>query len=204
MPFTYIERSTALRAVFQSEKLGVISNSDLGAYKSGSGTADIRQEIDVNAASNVSKPDTEIETLNQFAQKFKKGDLFKSASEICDLHIVPTGETVAGMPDFWNRAQLTGDNLRERIYTTLYPRLTTRSNTYTVHYRVQTLKEVPTGRTTAAQWATWDESKDKVLSECRGSTVIERYIDPNQSALTDDYLDAAYHFRVVSTQRFIP
>lgn len=204
VPFSYIERSTALRAVFKSERLGVISNSDIGTYKSGSETTDIRREIDVNAASNVMKKDTEIETLNQFAQKFKAGGLFKSASEICDLHIVPTGETVAGMPDFWNRAQLTGDNLRERIYTTLYPRLTTRSNTYTVHYRVQTLKEVPAGRKTAAQWATWNESKDKVLSEYRGSAVIERYIDANQGGITDNYLDDWYRFRVVSTQRFVP
>ena len=32
---------------------------------------------------------------------------------------------------------LTGDNSRERIYATIYPRLTTKSNTYTVHMRVQ-------------------------------------------------------------------
>lgn len=218
MPFTYIERSTALRAVFKSEKLGVILNDDNPAYKSGSTTVEIRREIDVNNEGSATKKDTEIETLNQFAQKFKDGNLFKSASEICDLHIVPTGESVARMPDYWNRAQLTGDNLRERIYTTLYPRLTTRSNTFTVHYRVQALKEVPVGRTSAAQWATWNEARDKVLSEIRGSAIIERYVDPNQGASTpanpkghlpdfatvDDNLDDYYRFRVVSTQRFAP
>ena len=231
MPFTYIERSTALRAALKPEKLGVIRNDDRDFYKSGSATVDIRKEIDVNAAASATKKDTEIETLNQFAQRFASGELFKSASEICDLHIVPTGESVAGMPDYWNHAQLTGDNLRERIYTTLYPRLTTRSNTYTVHYRVQALKEVSAGRTTAAQWAAWNEAGDKVLSECRGSAIIERYVDPNQGAATplnpkddlpdfaktdttdanqngfadrDENLDDYYRFRVLSTQRFTP
>lgn len=40
---------------------------------------------------------------------------------------------------------LTGDNSRERPYATIYPRLTTKSNTYTVHMCVQPLKKVKSG-----------------------------------------------------------
>jgi len=213
MPFTYIERSTALRAVFKAEKLAAIPSNPNGInlYKSGTSTLDIRYEIDVNNAASATKKDSEIETLNQFYRKFTvANELFKSASEICDLHIVPTGQTVAGMPAFWNDHQLTGDNLRERIYTTLYPRLTTKSNTFTVHYRVQVLKQSTGGRSTAAQWATWNEAKDQVLSECRGSTAIERYIDPNDPSLPDfasssaPNMDDYYKFRVVSDRKFTP
>ncbi|MFA6176031.1 MAG: Verru_Chthon cassette protein A [Phycisphaerae bacterium] len=204
MPFTYIERSTALRAVFKAEKLGVIPNTGYVSYKTNVGLKSIRQEIDVNSPVNVAKKDTEIETLNQFAKKFADGKLFKSASEICDVHIVPTGQTAAGMPGFWNTAQPTGDNLRERIYTTLYSRLTTKSNSYTVHFRVQVLKKVP--GTDVAQWV---EGKDRTVSEYRGSTLVERYIDPSDPSLPDftdpantDTLDNHYKFRVVNTKKF--
>jgi hypothetical protein len=207
MPFTYIERSTALRAVFKAEKLGVILNSYYLFYKNNNPAMigkSIRQEIDVNNAASAALKDTGIETLNQFAKKFADGKLFKSASEICDVHIVPTGLTAAKMPEFWNQAQPTGDNLRERIYTTLYPRLTTKSNSYTVHFRVQVLKKVP--GTDVAQWV---EGKDRTVSEYRGSTLVERYIDPGDPDLPDfsdpantDTLDNHYKFRVVNTKKF--
>jgi uncharacterized protein (TIGR02600 family) len=222
MPFTYIERSTALRAVFKAEKLGVIPNAASGSYKSGDASLDIRQEIDINNASSAAKKDSQIETLSQFAKKFDEKDLFKSATEICDLHIVPTGKALAEMPAFWNQNRLTGDNLRERVYTTLYPRLTTKSNTYAVHYRVQVLKQSSAGRSTPEQWATWDESKDPVLAESRGCTIIERYIDPNDPDLPDFATntggnptrfpktanrfnaDSYYRFRIVSNRKFAP
>ena len=37
-----------------------------------------------------------------------------------------------------------GDNLREQPYAHLYGKLTTKSNTFTVYYRVQALKRSPT------------------------------------------------------------
>lgn len=218
VPFTYIERSTALRAVLKAERLGVIPNGLAPFYKNGAKAGNIRREIDAD------------ETLRQFAAKFSDRRLFRTASEICDLHIVPEGGSVEGMPELWSGAQLTGDNLRERIYATLYPRLTTRSNTFTVHYRVQVLKQVPLGRSGAADWAMWSEARDKVLSELRGSTVIERYVDPNQGSQTpgvqddlpdfacptagdlngnnqsdrDEKLDDYYRFRVIGSSRFMP
>jgi hypothetical protein len=60
----------------------------------------------------------------------------------------------------------------------LYAKLTTQSNTYTVHYRVQKLKKA---RCTSA--AQWDESKDNILGEYRGSSLIERYVDPGDANL---------------------
>ncbi len=70
-----------------------------------------------------------------------------------------------GHDHIWSSHIGTGDNMRERIYTTLYPRLTTKSNTYTVYFRVQSLKQ--TSKSAAA--GTWTEGKDAVIGEYRGS-----------------------------------
>ena len=83
------------------------------------------------------------------------------------------------------RKGLTGDNVRERPYTHLYPRLTTQSDTYTVHFRVQSLRQVSVGRKSAADWAVWNEPSDKVDGEERGSRTIERTIDPTDPTLPD-------------------
>lgn len=101
------------------------------------------------------------------------------------------------------------DNLRESPYNALYSRITTKSNTFTVHYRVQALKQVPTpGRA----WLQWIEGKDQVVGEYRGATEIERYLDPNEAGLPDyagaslpaDPIDKYYRFRVLSTRQFAP
>lgn len=95
--------------------------------------------------------------------------------------------------------------MRERPYAALYPQLTTKSNTFTVHYHVQVLKKVK-----GTDSAVWTEGKDKVQSEYRGSTLIERYIDPNSADLPDfaidktKSLDEYYHFRTLSSRRFAP
>ena len=97
---------------------------------------------------------------------------------------------------------LTGDNTREMPYNHLYPRLTTRSNTFRVHYRVQTLSKA---RSTPPDQ--WIEEKDTVMAEQRGSTLIERYIDPELTdvpdfateLLPDQAVDDFYSFRIVSS-----
>ena len=67
------------------------------------------------------------------------------------------------------------------------------------------------GRLAPSDWQTWDESKDKVASELRGSTLIERYLDPN--ATYPDYatafdtspsLENYYRFRVLQRSDFTP
>jgi hypothetical protein len=116
------------------------------------------------------------------------------------------------MKTFWQNHPLTGDNSRERPYTNLQARLTTKSNTFTVHYWVQTLKKAPGGSASV-----WDESKDMVTGEMRGSETIERYINPNETGIPDyaaEYsgsssasptdLGAFYRWRTVQTRRFAP
>ena len=135
----------------------------------------------------------------------------------------PTGASLKGgeasIKAFWARHTLTGDNVREKPYGDLYPRITTKSNTYTVHYRVQTLRQRPyTGNPSgaAAYYGTWDESRDQVLSEYRGHTTIERYLDPQDARFEASYsrpdkinvdtdsLEDAYRFRIIHNKRFSP
>ena len=197
MPFDYIRRATGLAALLRSEKIMAIPTTKGPTYKTGAGATLFRQPIGVT------------ETLSQFDNRFTAGDIFRSASQICELYLVPTGQTVAGMPSFWNDNKLTGDNSRERPYTNLLGRLTTKSNTYTVHYRVQSLKKSPV--TAAGQW---NESRDKITGEFRGATTIERYINPNDTnipdygssttPLTEQPLSDFYKWRVVNTRTFAP
>jgi len=177
------------------------------------------------------------ETLKQADERFAgtgafagKPDLFHSASEICELHLVREGESLSDYTSgkIWREALVTGENTRERTYTNLYAKLTTKSNTYTVHFRVQTLKKRLGAGIPASdpRWLEWDESKDAVLGDYRGSTLIERYIDPSDPDLPDFTLKAnldsnysldsfpdpdpnkkgslksAYKFRILSTKKF--
>jgi uncharacterized protein (TIGR02600 family) len=196
-PFSYINRATGIASLLRAERLIAVPNSAAGSIKNiGVGSAwtgDVRLPINTQ------------ETLKQWDAKFASNQLFVSSSQICDLHLVPQGETAAGMPTFWNTNALTGDNVRERPYANLLGRLTTKSNSFTVHFRVQVLKKNP--NTPANQWV---EGRDNVSSEYRGSTLIERYIDPNNTSLPDfatvanANIDDYYRFRVIQTRKFAP
>ncbi|HSI86774.1 MAG: Verru_Chthon cassette protein A [Candidatus Methylacidiphilales bacterium] len=216
IPFTYITRNTALRALLKSEKVAAIRNSDIGnstntiGYRAYGPAATPPPKTDSSYASDFRLAIDQDQTLSQFQSRFDSLKIFRSATEICDLHIVPTSQTVAGMPAFWKSCALTGDNMRERIYTTLYPRLTTKSNTYTVHFRVQSLKKA-----IASAPGTWTEGKDVVAGEYRGSTTLERFIDANNPNIPDyaadptaisgmNALDKFYRWRVVANHQFAP
>jgi hypothetical protein len=74
------------------------------------------------------------------------------------------------------------------------------------HWRAQVLRKAPT---TAA--GIWDETRDRVASELRGSTLIERYIDPNATDIPDyatatdpEPLSRFYKWRVVAENYFQP
>lgn len=187
VPFTYIRRDTALRGAFRATKIAAVSKSGTN-----------RLGIDAD------------ETLKGFRGRFAdKGGCFKTASELCEMYLVPDGAKLADMKDgdpdrwWWNGFKGTGDNLRESPYGHLYPRVTARSNTFTVHYRVQTL-----AHNAAAHPDVWIDGSDAVLGEARGSTLIERHIDPDDARLRDfatdrkATLDDAYKFRVIRVQRF--
>ncbi len=174
-PFTYIHRSTGIRAVMKKVCISAVPGSELVNQNSDNAIKS------ANTDSNKSGWQTQVRygvnldektgTLKQFEQRFEKGDLFRSASEICDMFLVPKrltsnirpGYTTLATPSFaattgeinfssnsvanwWknpagNRQDysMTADNLRETPYGHIYPRLTTKSNSYTVHVRVQTL-----------------------------------------------------------------
>ncbi|MBE7158364.1 MAG: hypothetical protein INR62_08015 [Rhodospirillales bacterium] len=108
--------------------------------------------------------------------------------------------------NWWKNKALTADNVREDPYNAIYSRLTTKSNTFTVHWKVQSLKK----RTTSNQ-SVWTENQDAVTSELRGSSLIERYIDPNATNIPDYAtnqnaapLSQFYKWRVVSENYFRP
>ena len=214
VPFTYINRKTAMYSLLKSTKFLALSTSDGPTYKiyinpgGPAATSNRRQTIDIAA------------TLAACDTKFANNDIYKSATEICGLNFVPTGTSASAMATFWSQHTLTGNNVRDKPYVDTYPRLTTKSNTFTVHVCVQALKK---SAATAQGGFTDPQStlnaKDVVLGEYRGSTTIERYIDtndttkplpdfaqvavsnPSSSALN---IDQYYKFRVIETKRFAP
>ncbi|HSI85538.1 MAG: Verru_Chthon cassette protein A [Candidatus Methylacidiphilales bacterium] len=202
VPFTYITRSTALQAVLRSTRLTAIPTVDGRKYKSsstskgpnlGPTTGKYRLNIDLD------------ETMKGFQSRFDNNEIFKSASQICEMFLVPSGvgATINNVATWWDTYRLTGDNLRERPYANIYGRLTTKSNTYTVYLRVQSLQKA---KTPNADYNTWVEGTDKVISEYRGSCTIERFLNPNLTAAQYNPADplTAYKFRTLSTKQFAP
>jgi uncharacterized protein (TIGR02600 family) len=219
VPFTYITRETAVRAALKKEMIMAIPNSDGSTYKSSPSTANYRFPINLSDTTG---------TLYGFAQRFAAHDLFRSASEICSLDLVPgvlsstspwivqsmTGASYGNMwtaGGFWSKHGLTGDNTLERPYTDIYQRLTTRSNTYTVHFRVQILAQ-PKVRIANSPTEFSESKGDTIAAEYRGSSIVERYIDPNDTNLPDfvnpanatAVVDSYYHYHTLSTKQFNP
>jgi hypothetical protein len=94
--------------------------------------------------------------------------------------------------------------MRERPYSLIYPRVTTRSNVYTVHMRCQVIRKAPGSAANV-----FDPQRDTIGGEYRGSATIERFIDPNDPDLlryndVADKVDPYYRFRIVSTKHFAP
>lgn len=232
-PFNWIQRSTAVRAALQSTRVTAIPFSELPRYK-GTPNPNTNYRLQVDRDETLKASDA---LFAEFPANLD-GGFYKSATQICDLFLypktyfngtlvnngLPIPKWVAGeaaIKTFWygnggkgntdapRGHSITGDNLREQPYGALYPRLTTKSNTYTVHMRVQTLRKKP-----GSKPELWDEVSDRVTSEYRGSSTIERYIDPHDPRFDDkhpDYIDVdkqslepAYRFRVVNTKRFQP
>ncbi len=214
-PFTYITRATALDALLKSQRMLAIPNNAPSQYwkqplyyDANPNTAQggyLPGGADYRANLNLSNTNG---TLRQFEETFGAGDLFRSPTQICDIYLTPQGQNWSRNSDaaaYWTAHQLTGDNSRERPYANLYGCLTTKSNTFTVHFRVQSLQKVP--GTPVAQWV---DGRDVVVGDTRGSTLIERYVDSSDTSLPDfttsttAVLDKYYKFRVVSTRKFAP
>lgn len=211
-PFTYIRRDTGVRAVMKSTKFMALQLVDSTKYKpldpANTGPRAPNRRVAIDLTQN-SSTDPQPPTLAAFDKKFLKNEIFKSATEICEMNLIPKGESADSMAGFWGTRSFTGDNLREKPYVDIYPRLTTKSNTYTVHVRVQALKKV-----SGTPSNLWVHAQDRVTSEYRGSSIVERYIDVNDPDLPDfatiklddekASIDQYYKMRVVSTKRFAP
>ena len=196
----YIRRDTGLRAVMRATKMMAV---DTGAANGAHDETPVpngtkfRYDIDLD------------NTIAKIEQRFMDKDrgLFRSASEICTVDLFPVGKAVTTWNDFWEKQNTqTGDNMRERPYAHIYPRVTTKSNVFTVHMRCQTIQQ---GLRKKGDSYAFDEKKDRVLAEYRGSSTIERFVDPNDPDLKDyDYkktsVDPYYRFRVVDTKHFSP
>jgi uncharacterized protein (TIGR02600 family) len=215
VPFTNITRATGLHAVLKSEEMLAIPTDEGPNYKDYSKLSrnpNWRHYIDAE------------QTLLQWEAKFNEGKFFKNAGEVCEQFLVPQGESINGntgsavitqMRAFWDTHRLSGDNTLERPYANIYPRLTTRSNTFRVHFLVQTINKAR-----SANPLTFDEEKDSITGESQGDALVERAIDPNDPALkTDAYdyigrarggslseaksLDTLYTWRIRNIRRFM-
>ena len=226
MPFTWMQRATALHGALKGVRLTAIPTAAMiAAAGSAKGHDDgialdatFRYEVDAD------------KTVQGINQRLDAGDVFRSPSEICEQFLFPKrieGHTYDGadftppdpakykigeLTDWWNGEadnpadafEATGDNLREEPYAQLYPRLCTQSNVYRVHYRVQVLHK---SRATTPD--VWDDDHDHIASERRGNCVIERRFTPSATALPDPATSdtaASLHeqqtFRIVSQSPF--
>jgi uncharacterized protein (TIGR02600 family) len=193
VPFHHIKRATALHALLKAETITAIPNSNAEAYKNGTNPDErFRHYIDINATMRVWK-----------RRVFDNGATFLSPSQICEHPLIPEGLVPANaepsMPElnaFWEDHQLTGDNSKERPYARLHSRLTTRSNTFRVHFIAQSLKKA---RSTDA--ATFDPTRDRVTATVRGSRIIRRSLDMKNEAIPD-YLNPPANTPQPSLEQF--
>ena len=236
VPFQHIQRSTALRGVFRSEMMLCIPNKWHADYKHNRGRGRGYHWRDNPYGGNLQGKRLraairEDDTIEQFYDRFENGaNLFKSASEICEIHLVPEEvsarlnlgskgsigsyvPTTAQMSNgkYWRDHSVVGDNSRERPYTNIHNRLTTKSNTFLVHYRAQVLKQAR--RDDDGGYKEWNPTTDTVQAEYRGSSLVERYVNPEADDIPDfaatghdnvEGIDAYVRYRVVNPRRFAP
>jgi uncharacterized protein (TIGR02600 family) len=192
-PFTWLHRTTALHALLHDLRIPAVPQNMGAVYKTAGTPID-----------SIWHPVDEDATIAEIESRFATGDAYLAESEICTVPLVPKGIAVGNLDAFWNGAQgagrLTGDNLRELPYAQLYGRLTTRSNSYTVHVRVEVLQKLARD----PQQNVWKEGTDLVLGDWRGSYEIERYLDPAATAPAAGQPLGPYRFRIVSARRFAP
>lgn len=199
LPFQYITRNTALRAVLEPERVAQIGKSSGSYARQKSGNA--RLPLNLSETNG---------TLRQFKERFDQGDIFRSATEICDIFLVPSGSTwgsdsAARAAWYGDNYHFVGDNLRERPYASIYPRITTKSNIYRVFFTTQSLNN------RSSDPSVWNETLGAVTGEYRGSTTIERYLPPTGTSQPDSAtnpssgsLESSYRWRIIENTQFAP
>ena len=163
-PFTNIKRATALHAVLKAEELLAIPTTAGETYKSNQDNPNWRHRIDAT------------ETLKQFDAKFAQDEAFMTESEICEHFLIPEGQQWdnegTSMRAFWDAHRLSGDNTLERPYAGLYGRLTTRSNVFRLHFRIQEIV-----KSTDSPADRFDPDQDSIGSDRQGSKILERVLN---------------------------
>lgn len=211
MPFTYIKRSTALHAVMRGVRITAIPSSAASMtagddfYKNPQSISSKAFRYQVNATATVKGFEEE---------RFNKGDVFRSASEICEMFLVPkrigesdtTGSSTSSsnhdygsakptiglaynkMIEWWN-----GDksNVADAFEATgdntresPYAQLYPRLCTRSNVFRVHYRVQLIKKSRSTASDVV-DLSNDIISADHRGSAVIERYIDPNDKEIPD-------------------
>lgn len=245
VPFTHITRATGMHAALKGELLTALSKTDgiRGTQVSQANTLAYKTFRDSSASPKLYWSETQNmnwhrqmdinETVKHMQERLNasatvpgdKRGLFRTASQICEVHLIPTtfgnepslkGQSYSSLQGtinaFWNVNALTGDNTRERPYANLYQKITTRSNTFRVHFVAQTIRKA---RSVAADQI--DETKDNVTAEYRGSALLERFLDFTNKRSEDytDYgalpspfavpsLESEYRYRVLEMKQFLP
>ena len=123
MPFTYIERQTAMYGVMKSTKFMALAASDAPIYK---------WDLSSNTTPGITTPRRHAidipGTLTAFDTKFAANDIYRSATQISEINLIPQDQPLpantdpgAYMSTFWQTNILTGNNLRDKPYVDLYP-----------------------------------------------------------------------------------
>ena len=232
-PFTYIERTTAFRALLSAVRMiGVPQSNAYLMATDAAGTKFSSGAGNSNDATNYRYPIDRDGTATLLLNRLARNEPFISGSALCELPLVPrpedpprdpalkepsttypfTSKLAANAPasavesyvqSFWNANSGTADNLRERPYVAIYPRVTTQSNTYTVHVWTQTLTK---SKTSGA--GTFDpDAGDAVGASYRGSVQIERFLDTGNTEFNRSDPSATlgpYLFRVTNATEFSP
>lgn len=258
VPFTYINRATGMFAAMKGELITAIPKTDasitgISQRKGGAVTRSYKEpkdssdwpvlyfsekdgkywhrHINLQATTNLMKARMDV---NNALPQASHG-LFRSASQICEVYLVP--ETIIpkeGYPDdlhpvggvdpatatatmskWWQDHAITGDNVRERPYANLYQKITTRSNTFRVFYRAQSLKKARSLDPEIVRTVSNNgSSTDTVVAEYRGSALIERYLDMTSAGIPDyassptpmglPSLENFYRYRVLESKQFAP
>ena len=200
-PFTYITRTTGMNAVLKAVMITALNPDAGGTTGSGkfvkipsykwdtsntSNNSAVKTRYPIDATATLGQLTAAADTTAAYPEFLRSShtaatpNFFVSGSQICDVPLVPTG--AGSLATFWRQNSLTGDNSLERPYSMIYPRVTTKSNIFTVHVMAQSLKKIATD----PGQNVWNEGRDLITSEYRGAYTIEKYFDPNKDDITTD------------------
>ncbi|MEO0416495.1 MAG: Verru_Chthon cassette protein A, partial [Verrucomicrobiota bacterium] len=242
-PFRHVKRASSMLGVFRSEYMLCVPNTWSRDYKHNHGQGRGYHWRDAPTGGQLYRRRLrstiqESGTINQFVDKFDSGEVFKTSSAITEIHLIPEDVSVrlggAGGYDigtytptvgqmsngkYWEDHRLVGDNSREKPYTNIQARMTAKSNTFKVHYRGQVITQATVSD---RDYNFFDPEMDSATGEYRGSSIVERYMDPNDGRIPDytgelsnvaevsftvggkEVVGEFYRYRILNPTRFSP